>query len=1037
MKKLILSSLLLFLLSNLLSAAVTVDIPCKNLSVSRTSGILEFNTEHLGGEPGQPALPVFKTSLLLPPDADLNSVSFSIEDMVEKKLSGEYEVLPALPPKTANGYEGWPDNTVIENGRDVAVYKRDAIFPSNSVKSLEIGKLSCFKLVTVEVNQFRYNPVTKALYQMESGELKVDYSSTSKDSRNISAKIPTEVVKRLKRKVSNADEFLANYRSNFQVIDENGLVIVIPADLKSQLSNFNAFVESKESMGYDVQVLTDSDWGGGTGATAYNNIRTWLQNNYQSQGINYLLIIGSVNISSSKVPMHFFPNYAPSSWPYQDCDSDYGYMQLDGSYNSDYSCELNVGRIPNFSGASDIDAILQKTINYTNATAEESEWRYNALLGGPGYDASSLIWNPLNQAYHNWIEPNPAWSAWRVYGRRWSSNVIEADVAYPGGDESTFSNEWKKQPFGLVSWGTHGSPTYAENVMSSSLAPGIGNDYPSFVICGSCTNAHSRTNNNLSYSMLKYCAMGAMAGTRETAISEDMVATKYFIKDMVNDSMTMGQMINDMNNNHSNGWYNRAPMCIYGDPTIGVYSFRTEPFISVSKPVENEEYIVDSDVNIKWSTNTEGSVTIKLIKGQSEVLTIASNETNDKEYSWSIPESVENGNDYVIKITADGITGESDAFTIKQKPSIVLGSTSFDITLSSDKTKVEKLNIKNEGAGGLNYNIKLKGGNANLLINEIFTPYNEFIDGIEIWNRGTECDLKGYTVKWTDNQETSGEYTFDESFILGKGETMVLADAETVGKMVVVDVNLAWSCTDDLTEISVSILDPDGNCVEYIKTAGSTDTPPANQWTGAGIPVGSQRLCRKNNDDSNSASDWTSAEGEESINEINDGQSMEGVGKYWLTFNPESGTVSNLSNIDIDLTFDSYGLTGDEFMDTLIVTHDDPDTESPIFISCKLTIGETSLKTTKNMITNLDIFNVGKAIKFQIPEKFNGKNVRIDLFNLQGKIVKTLINGKMKSGIHTISILNRADKSAVASGLYLCRMKTDNFTKTINMNILK
>lgn len=1036
--KTIFSSMLLIILSAVLSATVTVDIPCSELSVSRSSGKALFTAEKLGGEAGQPALPVFYVSLLLPPDADLNSVTFAVEGLEETKLEGTYEVSPMLPPTTASGYEGWPDNVTIRNGRDVAVYERDALFPQSRIKNIEVGQLSCFKLVTVEVSQFRYNPVRKELFQMEGGSLKVSYNTTSQGARNEKAKIPNEVVSRLRSKVSNADEFLSTYKQNFTFVDESGLVIIIPSDLKSQLLKFDAFVDSKESMGFTVQVLTESDWGGGTGATAFNNIRGWLQDNYQSQGLNYALIIGSVNINSSKVPMHLFSGYAPSNWPYQDCDSEYGYQQLTGEFKSDYSCELTVGRIPDFSGAEDIDKILQKTIDYTNATEDEAAWRYKALLGGPGYNSSSLIWNPLNEAYHNWIEPNPKWDAWRVYGKRWSSNVLEADVAYPSGDETTFTNEWKKDKFGLVSWGTHGAPTYAENVMSSSQAPGIGNSNPAFVICGSCTNAHSRTNNNLSYSMLKYCAMGAIAGTRETAISEDMVATKYFVRDMAHDSMTIGQTLTDLNNNHSNGWYNRAPMCIYGDPTIGIYSFRTDPFISVTNPKEDDEYIVGAQMNITWSTNTEEPVTITLMDGTTEVLTIADGESNDKEYSWTIPADVENSSKYVIRIESNGITGESKTFKIKKKPSILLGVEEFNVSVKPDDTKETKLNVKNEGGGGLNYKVKLKGGNASLLINEIFTPYNEFFDGFEIWNRGTDCDLKGYTIEWTDNQQTSGSYTFDESFPLLQGETVILADAAVTGKHVVVDVNLAWSCKDDaLTEIAITVLDPDGECVDFFKTAGSTTAAPGDHWSGAGVAVGSQRLYRKQNDDSNSAADWTSAEGEESVNTINNGQSMDGVGQYWVKCTPASGVVESISDIDLTVVFDANGVS-DTLYDTLVIIHDDPDTESPIFVPCKMIVGGTAvISTMMNSIQSFNIAYSANRVTFQVPQKFADQKVQIDLYNLQGRRVKSLVNETMKAGVHTIQLSDGTGRSSVASGIYLCRMKATGFTKTVRMSVHK
>ena len=50
----------------------------------------------------------------------------------------------------------------------------------------------------------------------------------------------------------------------------------------------------------------------------------------------------------------------------------------------------------------------------------------------------------------------------------------------------------------------------------------------------------------------------------------------------------------------------------------------------------------------------------------------------------------------------------------------------------------------------------------------------------------------------------------------------------------------------------------------------------------------------------------------------------------------------------------------------------------------------------------------------------------ISLYNIQGKMIKKLIDGKVKAGQHMLLI----DK--VAAGMYLCRMEAKGFTKTIN-----
>ena len=75
----------------------------------------------------------------------------------------------------------------------------------------------------------------------------------------------------------------------------------------------------------------------------------------------------------------------------------------------------------------------------------------------------------------------------------------------------------------------------------------------------------------------------------------------------------------------------------------------------------------------------------------------------------------------------------------------------------------------------------------------------------------------------------------------------------------------------------------------------------------------------------------------------------------------------------------------------------------------------------------------GSRINFQIPVSHADKPVAITLYNIQGKMVRTLINGPMGSGYHSISLTNSLNKNPLASGYYVCRMKVGEFTRTINV----
>lgn len=82
----------------------------------------------------------------------------------------------------------------------------------------------------------------------------------------------------------------------------------------------------------------------------------------------------------------------------------------------------------------------------------------------------------------------------------------------------------------------------------------------------------------------------------------------------------------------------------------------------------------------------------------------------------------------------------------------------------------------------------------------------------------------------------------------------------------------------------------------------------------------------------------------------------------------------------------------------------------------------------------------GSRIYFQIPRSGNNKLhlVKIGIYNTQGRLVKTLLNKRVKPGKHTIHPdITGTNRYALAAGLYLCRMETEEFNKTINILLRK
>jgi hypothetical protein len=75
-------------------------------------------------------------------------------------------------------------------------------------------------------------------------------------------------------------------------------------------------------------------------------------------------------------------------------------------------------------------------------------------------------------------------------------------------------------------------------------------------------------------------------------------------------------------------------------------------------------------------------------------------------------------------------------------------------------------------------------------------------------------------------------------------------------------------------------------------------------------------------------------------------------------------------------------------------------------------------------------FNPSTTFNFNLPV---ASNLKISLFDLNGKLIKVLENGYKTSGYHEIRI-NAAD---LTSGIYYCNFETDENIVTRKMILLK
>jgi len=97
---------------------------------------------------------------------------------------------------------------------------------------------------------------------------------------------------------------------------------------------------------------------------------------------------------------------------------------------------------------------------------------------------------------------------------------------------------------------------------------------------------------------------------------------------------------------------------------------------------------------------------------------------------------------------------------------------------------------------------------------------------------------------------------------------------------------------------------------------------------------------------------------------------------------------------------------------------------------------DAEIPTVTKLINNYpNPFNPKTNIQFGLMET---SNVKVDIYNVRGQKIRTLLNQQFDAGYHTISWNGQDDQEkTVASGFYYCRMVTNNGTSFIKMMMLK
>lgn len=161
-----------------------------------------------------------------------------------------------------------------------------------------------------------------------------------------------------------------------------------------------------------------------------------------------------------------------------------------------------------------------------------------------------------------------------------------------------------------------------------------------------------------------------------------------------------------------------------------------------------------------------------------------------------------------------------------------------------------------------------------------------------------------------------------------------------------------------------------------------------------------------------------------------------GPSTNWISYSPRTGTLNAGEETTIQIEFNSANLIEDDYELALIYEHNAAQLKSEIPII--LHVDENAnLKDAIDLPLEFRLnpnypnpFNALTRLSFELPE---ADNVSLIIFDINGREVARLVDGKLKAGYHACHF----DASKLSSGIYLVRLEAGAKVVTSKMALLK
>ena len=371
MKKLnlVLLSLLISAVTIASTVTKTYYIPTPDVINNNDYQSIIFNNSLSTGIVGEPTLPYFAISLLIPPGEVATSISIVAlpEDLIS--LEGDIKLFPyqsSIPLSASKR----PDFQINEK-----LYNSSKIYPQNLTGNLNTRYLSGYSIAMSTFTPIKYYPSQKkaAYYSKVTITIKTEPNIKSVNALNsLSSSVIAK--KRLLNIIQNPKAASAYKPNKTKSANSYKLLIITPDEFVDGFSDLTNIYLSRgiTSEIFSTEYISTNI----SGQDLQEKIRNFIIQEYQESNIEYVILGGDVE----HIPYRGFYCYVESGGGYTSYDipADLYYSALDGTWDDngngiwgepdedDLLPEVAVARYP-FSYDYELARIIHKSINYQNS----------------------------------------------------------------------------------------------------------------------------------------------------------------------------------------------------------------------------------------------------------------------------------------------------------------------------------------------------------------------------------------------------------------------------------------------------------------------------------------------------------------------------------------------------------------------------------------------------------------------------------------------------------------------------------------------